>query len=136
MSSNIHCLIKYPPESSFILIYFHKSSSAGDEANAADGGGEQGVRRVDLLQRQRQRARDGFLRIAKVGGREAEHLDPGSDVELVAVQAEAEPPELPLPPLQEEGGPNLLTSTKEVEGSPVGIPKRDIFGDLTSTYVT
>ena len=111
-------------------------SYPGDEADAVDRGGEQGVRRVDLLQRQRQRARDGFLWIAKVGGREAEHLDPGSDVELVAVQAEAEPPELPLPPLQEEGGPNLLTSTKEVEGSPVGIPKRDIFGDLTSTYVT
>ena len=122
-----------------ILVYFNISSymlsHPGDEANAVDRGGEQGIRRVDLLQRQRQRARDRFIRITKVGGREAEHLDPRPDVEH-AVQAEAEPAKLPLPPLQEEGGPHLLASSQEVEGGAVGSQKLDIFGNLTSTYVT
>ena len=86
-----------------------------------------------LLHRQRQRARDRLDRVSQVGGREREHFDPGQDVELhqPAVQAETKPAaKLPLPPLQEEGGDDLVPSLQEVEGGPV-VPSHSLSTDLT-----
>ena len=37
------------------------------------------------------------------------------------MQAEAEPPKLSLPPVQEEGGPDMLSPTQEAEGGPVDV---------------
>ena len=86
-----------------------------------------------LLHGQRQRARDRLDRVSQVGGREGEHFDPGQDVELhqPAVQAETKPDaQLPLPPLQEEGGDDLVPPLQEVEGGPV-VPSHSLSTDVT-----